>query len=140
MGSVDEAKEAYETGLKLEPDNAQIKAAIKSLEEQQSQPNADFLGNLFSNPEFAKMAQDPEFLQKMQAFQTNPAAMFSDPKMMQFMTNLYGKQSEYLIEPKSVFCYIFLNNSIIWHKRITTNKNKLTMVVSIAPTTLFCDI
>ncbi len=103
------AYEAYQEGLKLDPNNAGMKndlaAVERAMDAELNQggpggggPGGDQFANMFSDPQLlAKLAAnpktssylaDPSFIQNLQAIQRNPQnaqAIFSDPRMIQVM-------------------------------------------------------
>ncbi|GAP85278.1 putative stress-induced-phosphoprotein 1 [Rosellinia necatrix] len=105
VGAVD----AYEEGLKLDPNNAGLKSSLASvnraIEQEAGGPGAGFggdpmggLGNMFSdpnllqklmsNPKTSGYFSDPSFIAKVQALQKNPSNtqdLFSDPRMIQVL-------------------------------------------------------
>ncbi|KAI0546512.1 hypothetical protein F4679DRAFT_557678 [Xylaria curta] len=104
LGAVD----AYEEGLKLDPNNAGLKSSLASVKRaiEQEGAGAGFgggdpmggLGNMFSdpnllqklmnNPKTSGYFSDPSFIAKVQALQKNPQNtqdLFSDPRMIQVL-------------------------------------------------------
>ncbi|RYC65856.1 hypothetical protein CHU98_g354 [Xylaria longipes] len=104
LGAVD----AYEEGLKLDPNNAGLKNSLASVKRavEQEEAGAGFgggdpmggLGNMFSdpnllqklmkNPKTSGYFSDPSFIAKVQALQKNPQNtqdLFSDPRMIQVL-------------------------------------------------------
>ncbi|KAI1149541.1 hypothetical protein F4825DRAFT_49317 [Nemania diffusa] len=103
------ALDAYEEGLKLDPNNAGLKNSLASVQraiEQDGGPAGGFgggdpmggLGNMFSdpnllqklmkNPKTSSYFSDPTFIAKVQALQKNPQntqELFSDPRMLQVL-------------------------------------------------------
>ncbi|GAB1310606.1 Hsp90 cochaperone [Madurella fahalii] len=109
------AHDAYEQGLKIDPNNAGMKndlAAVKRAMEQEaggagfgdpsggigkmfSDPN--LLQKLASNPKTSPLLADPGFMAKLQAIKQNPNNMqdlFSDPRMIQVLGVLMGVDME----------------------------------------------
>ncbi|KAL2021615.1 hypothetical protein VTK56DRAFT_6968 [Thermocarpiscus australiensis] len=106
------AHDAYEQGLKLDPNNAGMKndlASVKRAMEQEaggaggpfdpsggigkmfSDPN--LVQKLASNPKTSSLLADPSFMAKVQAIKQNPNNMqelFSDPRMIQVLGVLMG--------------------------------------------------
>ena len=102
------AYDAYEAGLKLDPNNAQMKQSLASVEKAMraeaggggfnpsnplgkmfSDPN--MMAKLASNPETAKYLADPTFMAKLQALAKNPQeADLQDPRMLQALAVLLG--------------------------------------------------
>ncbi|KAI8628996.1 hypothetical protein F5Y19DRAFT_103764 [Xylariaceae sp. FL1651] len=102
------ANDAYEEGLKHDPNNAGLKSALASVQramEQESGGAGGFggdpmggLGKMFSdpnllqklmnNPKTSGYFSDPSFIAKVQALQKNPQntqELFSDPRMIQVL-------------------------------------------------------
>ncbi|KAL2125010.1 hypothetical protein VTJ04DRAFT_1375 [Mycothermus thermophilus] len=110
------AHDAYEQGLKLDPNNAGMKKDLDSvkraMENEASGAGAGFdptkgLGAMFrdpnllqklaSNPKTSALLADPTFMAKLQAIQQNPHNMqdlFSDPRMIQVLGVLMGVDME----------------------------------------------
>ncbi|KAM7188433.1 heat shock protein sti1 [Naviculisporaceae sp. PSN 640] len=104
------ANDAYEQGLKLDPNNAGMKndlASVQRAMEQEaggpfgdpsggigqmfSDPN--LLQKLASNPKTSGYLADPSFMAKLQALKQNPKNaqdLFSDPRMIQVLGVLMG--------------------------------------------------
>ncbi|GAW11587.1 hypothetical protein ANO14919_009340 [Xylariales sp. No.14919] len=102
VGAVD----AYEEGLKLDPNNAGLKSSLASVQRAIEQESGGFgggdpmggLGKMFSdpnllqklmsNPKTSSYFSDPSFIAKVQALQKNPQntqELFSDPRMIQVL-------------------------------------------------------
>lgn len=110
------AHDAYEQGLKIDPNNAGMKndlASVKrAMEQEAGGPGGGAdpmggLGNMFkdpnliqklaSNPKTSSLLADPGFMAKLQAIQQNPNNMqdlFSDPRMIQVLGVLMGVDME----------------------------------------------
>ncbi|KAI0396433.1 hypothetical protein F5Y17DRAFT_419071 [Xylariaceae sp. FL0594] len=110
-GNLVAAADAYEEGLKLDPNNAGLKSSLASVERAMSQEaSAGFpggagggdpfssMGNLLSdpglmqklmtNPKTSSYFADPSFITKLQSIQKNPQnaqELFSDPRMIQVL-------------------------------------------------------
>ncbi|KAI6250964.1 Heat shock protein sti1 [Erysiphe necator] len=112
LGDLDGARIAYEKGLAIDSNNAQIKSGLASVKRAleadangvglNSNP-VDGLGKLFndpqifqklaSNPKTSKFLADPTFMMKLSNLKNNPNAsqeMFSDPRMIQVLGALMG--------------------------------------------------
>ncbi|KAH8596716.1 putative heat shock protein sti1 like protein [Bisporella sp. PMI_857] len=112
LGDLLGAHDAYEEGIKLDPNNAQNKsglAAVKRAIDAEAKadgvtgdPTQGF-GNMFSdpqlfqklaaNPKTSKLLSDASFMQKLQYMQKNPndtTAMFNDPRMISVLGVLMG--------------------------------------------------
>ncbi|KAI1347527.1 hypothetical protein F5Y01DRAFT_295027 [Xylaria sp. FL0043] len=103
------AIEAYEEGLKLDPNNAGLKSSLASVQRAMEQetggaggfPGGDPMGGLgkmfsdpnllqklMNNPKTSGYFSDPSFIAKVQALQKNPQntqELFSDPRMIQVL-------------------------------------------------------
>ncbi|KAI5467472.1 hypothetical protein BGZ63DRAFT_449603 [Mariannaea sp. PMI_226] len=110
------ANDAYEDGLKLDPNNAQLKNGLASVQKaMEAEAGAGAggadpmgsLGQLFkdpnmisklaSNPKTSSLLADPEFMSKLQAMSQNPqngAELFSDPRMITVLGVLMGVDME----------------------------------------------
>lgn len=109
------AHDAYEQGLKIDPNNAGMKndlASVKRAMESEAGGDAAFdptggLGKMFkdpgliqklaSNPKTSSLLGDPSFMAKLQAIKENPNNMqdlFSDPRMIQVLGVLMGVDME----------------------------------------------
>ncbi|KAI2618944.1 hypothetical protein GGS26DRAFT_573641 [Hypomontagnella submonticulosa] len=105
------ASDAYEQGLKLDPNNAGLKSSLASVQRAMEQEAGagmggdpmGGLGNMFSdpnllqklmnNPKTSGYFADPSFIAKIQAIQKNPQntqELFSDPRMIQVLGVLMG--------------------------------------------------
>ncbi|KAL2063534.1 hypothetical protein VTL71DRAFT_5339 [Oculimacula yallundae] len=112
LGDLIGAMDAYEEGLKLDPNNAQNKSGLASVKRAidaearedgvTGDPSAG-LGGMFNdpqliqklaaNPKTSKLLADPSFMAKLQQMKNNPGdsqAMFSDPRMIQVLGVLMG--------------------------------------------------
>ncbi|KEZ45922.1 Heat shock protein sti1-like protein [Scedosporium apiospermum] len=100
------AGDAYEAGLKVDPNNAQLKSGLESvkraIESEGGDPGAQ-LGNMFkdpnllqklaANPRTSAYLADPSFVQKINALRDNPKNaqdIFNDPRMIQVLGVLMG--------------------------------------------------
>ncbi|KAK9356232.1 hypothetical protein V1523DRAFT_393916 [Lipomyces doorenjongii] len=111
QGDLVSARDAYEEALKLDPNNAQAKSGLKSVDEAiaseaaQDGTTPDMgLGGMFNDrniwaklaasPKTSAYLADPGFVEKLKRIQQNPAAasqeMMSDPRIMQVMAVLLG--------------------------------------------------
>jgi stress-induced-phosphoprotein 1 len=101
LGKYEEAKAAYEDGLKHDPENEQLKEGIESVDSQMNK-QANPFGNLFgpdiwmkiqTNPRLAPYLADQDFVSKVNMLQKNPQAistMLSDPKIQALFGALLG--------------------------------------------------
>ncbi|KAK4059783.1 hypothetical protein Trihar35433_10599 [Trichoderma harzianum] len=107
------ANDAYEAGLKHDPNNAQLKSGLSSVEKaMQAEAGGGLdptggIGNMFkdpqliqklaSNPKTSGFLADPTFMAKLQQVQQNPLNsqdLFSDPRMIQVLGVLMGVDME----------------------------------------------
>ncbi|KAK0656894.1 hypothetical protein B0T16DRAFT_318098 [Cercophora newfieldiana] len=117
------ANDAYEEGLKLDPNNAGMKndlASVQRAMEQEAGAGGPFgdpsggIGQMFSdpnllqklakNPKTSAYLADPAFMAKLQAIQKNPKNaqdLFSDPRMIQVLGVLMGVDMEMRDTPPS---------------------------------------
>jgi len=102
------ANDAYQEALKLDPNNAQAKSGLQSVEramEAEAGGGGPMggLGNMFNdpnliqklakNPKTASLLGDQQFMQKLMKIQQNPkdiGAELQDPRMLQVMSVLLG--------------------------------------------------
>ncbi|KAI0839331.1 hypothetical protein F5Y06DRAFT_32615 [Hypoxylon sp. FL0890] len=105
------ASEAYEEGLKHDPNNAGLKSSLASVQRAMEQEAGAGLGGdpsgglgkmfndpnllqkLMNNPKTSGYFADPSFIAKIQAIQQNPQntqELFSDPRMIQVLGVLMG--------------------------------------------------
>ncbi|KAG0651392.1 Heat shock sti1 [Hyphodiscus hymeniophilus] len=108
LGDLLGANDAYEEGLKLDPNNAQNKSGLASVKraidaEAKAGDPTGGLGGMFNdpqliqklaqNPKTSKFLADPTFMAKLSAIQKNPNGsqdIFSDPRMIQVLGVLMG--------------------------------------------------
>ncbi|KAJ9150445.1 Heat shock protein sti1 [Pleurostoma richardsiae] len=115
------AHDAYEEGLKLDPNNAGIKndlASVQRAMEQEAGQDSPFgdpskgIGQMFndpnlvqklaSNPKTSSYLADPSFMQKLQSIRQNPNStqdLFSDPRMIQVLGVLMGVDMDMAMPP-----------------------------------------
>lgn len=98
----DEAEKTYTQGLKLEPSNSSLKQGLEdvkaSLMGQRGNPLAglfsgDVLAKIAGNPQLSPFLASPDYVQKVQQLQQNPALLteyMQDPRIMQTMGALLG--------------------------------------------------
>ncbi|CAG9954975.1 unnamed protein product [Clonostachys rosea f. rosea IK726] len=113
-GDLVAAHDAYEAGLKQDPNNAQLKGGLASVDkaiEHEAAPMASDPGagifkmfndpqliqKLASNPKTSSLLADPSFMAKLQLIQKDPQNMqslFDDPRMLQVLGVLMGVDLE----------------------------------------------
>ncbi|XP_067124872.1 stress-induced-phosphoprotein 1-like [Centruroides vittatus] len=99
----EEAIEAYEEGLKHDPNNVQLKEGIKEVEDQMARdgkgiPNIfkdpSSLLKLHNDPRTKDFFKDPEYVKMLSQLHSNPSAMTSlslkDPRMLTTLSVLLG--------------------------------------------------
>lgn len=104
LGEHERAIEAYERGLEIEPENAQLKQGLetarKNLERRtegpaSSNPFSDpkLVARLTTNPRTAAFFGQPDFLAKLAAIQKDPQSLaqhIADPRIMQSLGVMLG--------------------------------------------------
>lgn len=102
LNRLNEAKQVYEAGLKLDPNAAALKEGLAEIETKLRAPPQNPLSGLFgpdmyvklnANPETREYMKDPSFVSKIQMLQTNPNAMgnmLSDPRLSKALGVLLG--------------------------------------------------
>ncbi|VUC22266.1 unnamed protein product [Clonostachys rosea] len=113
-GDLVAAHDAYEAGLKQDPNNAQLKSGLASVDkaiEHEAAPMAsdpgagifkmfndpNLIQKLASNPKTSSLLADPSFMAKLQLIQKDPQNMqslFDDPRMLQVLGVLMGVDLE----------------------------------------------
>ncbi|XP_015121416.1 stress-induced-phosphoprotein 1 [Diachasma alloeum] len=101
LGRLEESIKAYETGLQLDPNNAQIKESLSEVKSQKA--SSAGLSNPFNTPDlFVKLRNDPrtkdylddpEYMKLLQELRTNPRAMgtkLQDPRVLATLGVLLG--------------------------------------------------
>lgn len=94
----EEAIQAYQKGLELEPGNTQISAALEELSKPKEPENPFFnqeaMAKLMMNEKTRKHLQDPDFKMKFEFCKTNPQMMMqlmqSDPRFMDVFQVITG--------------------------------------------------
>lgn len=112
-GDLVAAKDAYEAGLKLDPDNAGMKSDLAAVQRAMDKEMAgdggmgadptggigqmfndpQLIQKLASNPKTSAFLADPEFMKKLQSIRSNPSNtqdLFSDPRMIQVLGVMMG--------------------------------------------------
>lgn len=105
LGRKDEALDAYEAGLKIEPENVSLKEGLSDVQKSMKQrgfPNpfasADIFNKLRNDPRTKQYLEDPEFLKMLSELQSNPASLatkLSDPKVMAALSVMIGLDNNF---------------------------------------------
>jgi len=115
MSRYDEAKAAYEAGLKIDPNNDQLKQALQEVEAQeQREPDiGDLFGNIFRGDIWSKLKasestraymEDPAFVNLMGRLQSNPSEIgmhLRDPRVAAALGVLMGLPPKATMAPKT---------------------------------------
>ncbi|KAF0358385.1 stress-inducible protein [Gigaspora margarita] len=76
LGKLKEARETYEEGLKVDPNNAQLKKALEEIERADSSQfkifGDDALVRIAMNPKLRSYLDQPDFVEKIKAIQADP--------------------------------------------------------------------
>lgn len=110
LGKKDEAIAAYQSGLKFDPNNAQLKDGLEEVKATGNKNNgfpnpfssAEVFLKLRNDPRTKNYLDDPQFLKTLQELQANPGAlatMLGDPKIMTALSVLIGLDSNSFDEP-----------------------------------------
>ncbi|KAI9022487.1 hypothetical protein DFJ74DRAFT_93060 [Hyaloraphidium curvatum] len=94
----DEAEKAYREGLKIEPENAQLKKGLEEVERNATGGmfglfGPDLVDKIAKDPKLAPYLSQPDFMAKVKAVQANPnriSEYLQDPRMMQLFSSLLG--------------------------------------------------
>eukprot|EP00826_Nyctotherus_ovalis_P044733 TRINITY_DN4865_c0_g1_i12.p1 TRINITY_DN4865_c0_g1~~TRINITY_DN4865_c0_g1_i12.p1 ORF type:complete len:564 (+),score=207.99 TRINITY_DN4865_c0_g1_i12:207-1898(+) len=103
LGKYEEAQKTYEAGLKLDPDNQQLKQGLERAKERLNEPKnpggmpaeyQEMLNKLLSDPVTKQYFNDPDFRNKLQMCMTNPqllmSFMSSDPRFSKVFEVITG--------------------------------------------------
>ncbi|KAI9203058.1 uncharacterized protein BJ171DRAFT_460857 [Polychytrium aggregatum] len=102
LGKHSDAAEAYQAGLKIEPENAALKQGLEDVENAMANEGLGGLGKLFgpdvwtkiaSNPKLSPLLAQTDIVQKIKDIQANPSAInmyMQDPRMMTLLMGLMG--------------------------------------------------
>jgi stress-induced-phosphoprotein 1 len=101
LKNYESAIEAYEAGLRVDPNDAGCKSGIEEVRKVLSSgpKGGNPMGNLFSpqmlsklagHPKFGPKLADPTFQMKIKLFGQNPQMMMQDPEMMELLTAVLG--------------------------------------------------
>ncbi|CAD6208431.1 GSCOCG00003443001-RA-CDS, partial [Cotesia congregata] len=99
LGRLNESIAAYETGLQLDPANAQIRESLEELKAQKASMTAnpfaspDAFVKLRNDPRTKEFLSDPEYLKLLNELQTNPRALgtkLQDPRVLTTLSVLLG--------------------------------------------------
>lgn len=89
----EEAVEAYETGLKHDPNNAQLQSGLKeaqSVEQKQANPFADpmLMQKIAANPQTREFLADPTYIQKLKELASDSSKLGESIKDQRIMKTL----------------------------------------------------
>jgi stress-induced-phosphoprotein 1 len=89
LGKIEEAIAAFESGLKVDPNNAALKDGLKNARAkmQSKMPNpfgADMWTKLGNNPTTKEWLNDPQYVNSLNMIQSNPQ-LLQNPQMLQMM-------------------------------------------------------
>ncbi|EDK45580.1 Hsp90 cochaperone [Lodderomyces elongisporus] len=118
LGNFEDAKKAYEKCLSIDPQNAQAKEGLKSIENAIKARNSSDdmgLGKLFrdpnlinklkSNPKTSKLMEDPALVAKLLEIQANPQVnamqLMSDQRLMTIIASLMGIDMDFTEPPSN---------------------------------------
>ncbi|KAK2575716.1 hypothetical protein KPH14_012105 [Odynerus spinipes] len=99
LGKLDESIAAYEKGLTLDPDNAQMKASLADVRAQKNLAgfnpfnHPELLKKLANDPRTKPFMNDPEYLKLLQDLRTNPqspSTNLEDPRILTTLGVLLG--------------------------------------------------
>ena len=102
LGKFTDAIQAFEDGLKMEPNNTLLLKGLKEAEDAMSSSTMGSLGGLFgpdllgkiaANPKCAPYLAQPDFMSKLQAIQANPSTInqyMNDPRIMTVLMVIIG--------------------------------------------------
>ncbi|XP_015608933.1 stress-induced-phosphoprotein 1 [Cephus cinctus] len=109
LGKIDESIKAYEAGLRLDPNNAQIRDSLAELRAQRGMPNpfntADLFVKLRNDPRTRAYLDDPEYIKLIQELSTNPRSLsnkLQDTRVLTTLSVLLGFNSGDMDEPMDV--------------------------------------
>lgn len=99
LGRLNESIAAYETGLQLDPANAQIRESLEELKAQKASMTAnpfaspDVFVKLRNDPRTREFLNDPEYLKLLNELQTNSRSLgtkLQDPRVLTTLSVLLG--------------------------------------------------
>lgn len=111
LGKLDESIEAYEKGLMLDPQNAQIQASLADVRTQKKSAgfflfnDSETFKKLANDPRTKAYMNDPEFVKLFQEFRTNPQSFnlnFQDPRILTALGVLLGGDEAMDVEPEHI--------------------------------------
>lgn len=102
LGKLDEALQAYQAGLKVDPSNASLKEEIERIQAEKAAPAMNPFANMFNDSMWMKLANnaqtreflaDPTYMGIMKDLQTNPnnlSKYINDPRVVASLQVLLG--------------------------------------------------
>ncbi|XP_046739729.1 stress-induced-phosphoprotein 1 [Diprion similis] len=109
LGRLDESIKAYEEGLKLDPDNQQLREGLSEVQAQRSDANPfnapDIFVKLRSDPRTKAYLDDPEYVKLIQELRSNPrvlGARLQDNRVLTTLSVLLGLNPGDMDEPMDV--------------------------------------
>ncbi|XP_067010003.1 stress-induced-phosphoprotein 1 isoform X2 [Anabrus simplex] len=101
MGRLDESVKAYEAGLALDPNNAQLKESLQEVKAQQASQKGmanpfrspDIFVKLRTDPRTRQYLDDPEYVKLIQELQNNPNSLgthLNDTRILTTLSVLLG--------------------------------------------------
>ncbi|XP_046417769.1 stress-induced-phosphoprotein 1 [Neodiprion fabricii] len=109
LGRLDESIKAYEEGLKLDPDNQQLREGLSEVQAQRSDANPfnapDIFVKLRSDPRTRAYLDDPEYVKLIQELRSNPrilGARLQDNRVLTTLSVLLGLNPGDMDEPMDV--------------------------------------
>mmetsp|Transcript_8449 Transcript_8449/g.15940 ORF Transcript_8449/g.15940 Transcript_8449/m.15940 type:complete len:576 (-) Transcript_8449:1748-3475(-) len=103
LGKLDDAKAAFEEGLKIDPNNAGLKSGLEAVEQAKSGAGAaggmggmfgpDFMDKIKASPKLSKYLSDPTYMQMITLIQQNPQMLqfaAQDPRIQETFSEILG--------------------------------------------------
>ncbi|CAG8498015.1 299_t:CDS:10 [Ambispora gerdemannii] len=95
LNRLEEALETYQAGLKIEPNNEQLKKSLTEVESvlASSNPFNNLIPRIAAHPSLKKYLEEPDFLPKIQAIQRDPKLLsmyLQDPRIGDVLKHILG--------------------------------------------------